>query len=103
MWQGWISLIIGVWLILSGLSSGLQGPFNMVLFGLLAVLVGFFLLRGWEGVFTGIFGIWLIISGFISGFVTAQNFIVIGILISIISIIKIYHAHRGVETKHKIA
>jgi len=103
MWQGWVSLIIGMWLILSGLFSGLQVPFNMVFFGILAVIVGFFLLRGWEGVFTGAFGIWLIISGFISGFITAQNFVVIGILISIISLFKILHVHRGVETKNKIA
>ena len=101
MWQGRISLVVGIWLIISGLISGLQGSFNMVLFGLLALIVGFFFLKGWEGMMSGIIGIWLIISGFVPGFITTQNFIVIGILISIISLIKIFHSHRGIETKHE--
>ena len=103
MWQGWISLLIGVWLIFSGLFSGLQSPFNLVFFGLLILILGFFLLKGWEGIVNGILGIWLIIGGFFSGFITAQNFVVVGILISTISIIRIFHLHRGVETKHKTA
>jgi hypothetical protein len=103
MWQGWISLIIGVWLIISGLISALQGPVNLVLFGLLAAIIGFFFLKGWEGTVSGILGVWLIISGFISGFITAPNFIVMGIVIAILSLIRIFHLHRGTETKHKTA
>lgn len=103
MWQAWLSFFIGIWLIISGSTSLLQGPVNMIIIGILMAIVGFFLLRGWEGFVNGILGIWLLISGFISGLITMQNFLVIGIMISIISIVRIFHLHRGGENKHKVA
>jgi hypothetical protein len=103
MWQSWISLVLGIWLIISGLIVGLQGSFSMVIIGLLAVIVSFFFLKGWEGVLNGILGVWLIICGFIHGLITTQNYLVVGILISIISLIRIFHSHRGIEKKHETA
>jgi hypothetical protein len=101
MWKAWTSFLVGVWLIISGSTSLLQGPVNMVIMGILMVIIGFFLLRGWEGFVNGIIGIWLLGSGFSSGLITMQNFLVIGIIISIISIIRIFHLHRDGEVMHK--
>jgi hypothetical protein len=103
MWHGWISLITGVWLIVSGIIPGLQDSVNLILFGLLAAIIGFFFLKGWEGTVNGILGVWLFISGFVSGLITAPNFLLIGIVISVLSLIRIFHLHRGTETKHKTA
>ena len=101
MWQSWISFVLGVWLILSGLISGLQGSVSMILTGILIALIGYLFLKGWEGMVNGILGLWLLISGIISGFVTVQNYLVIGILITVISLIRIFHVHRRIETKHE--
>lgn len=94
MWQGWLNLLLGLWLIISGLLTALQGPANMVIVGVLAVFIGFFLVRKWEGVAIGILGIWVLICGFITGFITTHNLLVTGIVISLISMINIFHAHK---------
>ena len=94
MWQGWISLIIGLWLITSGLITTFQGPTNMVIVGVLSIYTGFFLVRKWEGIVIGILGTWILICGFIAGFITTHNLIFTGIVISLISLITIFHKHK---------
>ena len=103
MWQSWVSFILGIWLILSGLISGLQGASNLILIGLIVAIVGFFYLKKWEGTVNGILGLWLFVCGFIPGLIMALNFLLIGLVIAVISMIRITHLHRGTETKHKTA
>lgn len=103
MWQGWISFIPGLWLIISGIISGIQGPGNMIIVGIITVILGFFLQRRWEGIINGILGIWLCLCAFIPGLITSPNFFITGILIVFISIIRIFHNHRSAEVKHKTA
>jgi hypothetical protein len=101
MWQGWLSFIIGIWLIISGMSTGLSSPFNIIIMGIAAAILGLFYLRAWEGMTISIIGLWLILCGVGLGLVTSANFILSGILISIFSLIKLDHLHRGIESRHK--
>jgi hypothetical protein len=103
MWQSWLTLIIGIWVTISGLYANLSGPVNIVIIGLLALLSGSLLLRRWEGLVTAAIGLWLLICGFSSMLLTAPNFLISGALIVVVSLISMFHVHHGIEGRHKAA
>ena len=103
MWQAWLSLIIGVWLIFSGIISDLQQVLNVFISGALLVLFSFFFLKGWEGVVNGFLGIWLVLCGLMAVLITPLNCLMIGILTLIVSGVRVFHIHSIVATKHKTA
>ncbi len=75
MWQGWISQILGLWLILSGLISSLQHPVT----GILTAVFGFWAYRHWQCIVNGILGLWLILSCIITTLIHPLNFIIVGL------------------------
>jgi len=103
MQYAWISLLLGTWLIISGLISGLQVPINLVLPGMAIAFLGMYLLKGWEGLVNSLIGIWIFICGFVPGLITKQNILVLGIVVSIMSLIKISHLHRVQKIEHTSA
>jgi len=86
MWQGWISFILGIWLIISGLIPALQYPINLVFIGVLSVIFGFWGIKLWSEVMNAILGIWIIASAFVYNMIIPQNFLVIGIAMGIFGI-----------------
>jgi uncharacterized membrane protein HdeD (DUF308 family) len=93
MWQGVVKLIIGAWLIISGLITALQSPLNLLIVGFVTAICCFQSAKIWQATVTGILGIWLFISGlsyFVlgsgHGLIAAWNFLIIGIIILILGI-----------------
>ena len=86
MWQGWVNLILGLWLILSGLVLSLQSSVNMIVVGILAAIFGFWAYKLWQGVVNGILGIWIFLSGIAFNLVNQVNFIVVGIIMGILGV-----------------
>ena len=80
MWQGWINLILGIWLIISGLIPSLQVVPNMLIVGILGAVFGFWLYKMWQGIVNGILGLWLIVSSLLLNLVLPLNFIIVGIV-----------------------
>jgi hypothetical protein len=83
MWQGWLNLILGVWLIISGFVSPLQSPANLIIVGILAAVFGFWSYKNWQGDVIGILGIWLLLCGIWFGILGPANFIIVGVLMII--------------------
>ena len=93
MWQGVVKLIIGAWLIISGLIAALQSPLNLLIVGFVTAVCCFQSAKIWQATVTGILGIWLFISGlsyFVlgsgHGLIAAWNFLIIGIIILVLGI-----------------
>ena len=89
MWQGKIQLIIGIWLILSGVVTLFQHPGNMLVIGFLLALCCFSSFKIWQAALVGVLGLWLFLCGLhdwmgISGkiMVSQLNFIFSGVLLS---------------------
>lgn len=83
MWQGWINLILGVWLIISGFIPSLQTPANFIIIGILAMVFGFWTYKNWLGDAAGILGIWLFLNGVWFHIFSPVNFIIVGVLLAI--------------------
>ncbi len=90
MWALWITLLIGLWLLFSGFTSSLVVNWNMVIFGIGAIVFGFIAYfanrKNWQGFITGFIGIWLLVSGIWLEFITSWNFLIFGILIAMLSL-----------------
>ena len=100
MWQGWISLILGLWLILSGLISSLQHPINLFITGVLAAVFGFWAYRHWQCIVNGVLGLWLILSGFITTLIHPLNFIIVGLVMGALGLwVGLSHPVRRMDTK----
>ncbi len=88
MWTGWINLILGVWTLISGLVSGLQGSVNYIIVGIILAILSFATAsKKWQGIISGILGIWLVLSGIVAGLQGGANLIIVGILIIIFGIL----------------
>ena len=86
MWQGWINLVLGVWLIISGLILSLQAPVNMIIVGILVAIFGLWVYKMWQGVANGILGVWIFLSGLFFNLAVTVNFIIVGIVIGILGL-----------------
>jgi len=86
MWQGWINLVIGVWLVISGIFATLQTPINMIIVGILAAIFGFWAYKMWQGIVNGVLGIWVLLSGLAFNLVIPVNFIVVGIVMGALGV-----------------
>jgi hypothetical protein len=89
MWQGWINVMTGLWVLSCGFFFDLRSFPNLwapgaviLIFGLWAGKRG----NSWQGFFNAIIGIWLILSGIAFNLNTTWNYIISGALISIIAI-----------------
>ncbi len=90
MWTFWIPFFIGLYLVISGFFSVLVRPWNIVVFGLLAVATGFLPMitgrRTWQGVIICLAGFWLFISGLFFNLVVSLNFYIFGAVIAAASL-----------------
>ena len=86
MWQLWVNFIVGIWVLLSGLIASLQGNINLIICGIIAAVLGFWVGKKWQGIIIGIAGIWLILSGIIAGLDAPINYIIVGIVVAILGI-----------------
>jgi len=86
MWQGWINLILGAWLIISAFVPSLQTPANLIIVGILAAVFGFWTYKNWQGDIAGILGIWMFLSGIWWNLLSPANFIIVGLLLGICSV-----------------
>jgi len=90
MWALWITLIIGIWFIISGLFPTLIANWNFIIFGIAAIIFGFTAFfsnkKLWQGLINGIIGIWMLLNGIWIALTGSWNFIVFGIVLLILSI-----------------
>ena len=100
MWKGSLSLILGIWLMISAFFPTMHIPGNMTIVGLLIAIDGLFVLRKWEGSLLGLFGLWLFFCGILFGLVNTLNFLIMGVLVTIISFLCIYHRHLKYTAIH---
>ncbi len=99
MWQGWINLILGVWLIISGFVGGLQTPANLIVVGILAAIFGFWAYKSWQGVVNGILGIWTLLSGLIFHLLAPANFLIVGVLMGIFGAWEAFGHRKQMQAK----
>jgi len=104
MYQGWIKLIIGVWLIISGLISYLMSPVNMMITGFIVAVCCFESYRLWQAMAIGSLGLWLFMSGIShqlmhTHLVSPINFFCVGILLSALGTYYILHDQKKFTSK----
>ena len=91
MWSVWITLLIGVWFFISGLIPNLSATWNLIIFGIAAIVFGFIAYfsnqKYWSGLINGIIGIWMLLCGIWFGLNGAWNFIIFGIIMVILALI----------------
>ncbi|MEJ2050991.1 MAG: hypothetical protein P8Y60_14340 [Calditrichota bacterium] len=95
MWQAWITFLSGLWIIFSGIVSGLTTSANAIIFGIVIAILSFWVARRWQGVVNGIIGLWLLLSGIVVSLSVAVNFIIVGIVVAILAL---WLALSGSET-----
>jgi|GEM_PF-3628874 len=88
MWKPWFTIIIGLWLFLSGL-PGVDIPAYPLVFGIIFFLIGL-LYRKWPGFFVVLLGVWTAVSAYFNILDTPTMFMVIGLLVSLFSLIQMY-------------
>ena len=86
MWYSWISFVLGIWFIISGIIPALQGNWNMIILGLVAAVFGFISYRTWQGIVNGIIGLWFFLSAIWFHLVLPWNFIILGVIMAALAI-----------------
>jgi len=101
MWQGWIDLAVGIWLIVSGFVPALRTPASMLVAGAVAIVFGFWgasRANSWQGTINGIIGIWLFLSAIWFSLVVPWNFFVFGVAVAILAIWNIAQNPENTQT-----
>ncbi len=101
MWQGWINVVLGIWMIVSGLVPSLQTPVNLIIVGLLIAIMGFWTYKTWQGIVNGILGLWLFVSGAIIHLLAPVNFIIVGLVVALLALWEALG--HPTEMRHKTA
>jgi hypothetical protein len=89
MWQGWMDLAAGIWLIISAFIPAIRTPASMIVGGIVVFVFGFWgaaRVNSWQGTINGIIGIWLFLSGVAFMLAVPWNFFISGVVIGILSI-----------------
>lgn len=105
MWQAWLDLAVGIWLIICGFVPALQTPASMIVAGIVAFVFGFWgaaRANSWQGTVNGIIGIWLFLSAVAFGLVVPWNFFISGIVVGILAIwnISVHEAPGQIHPAH---
>jgi hypothetical protein len=87
MWQSWSNMVIGLWMIFSGIVATLSASGNFIVTGILLAILGFWS-RGWKGTLIGLIGLWAIFSGFVPGLIVPANMIITGAVVTVLAIWK---------------
>jgi hypothetical protein len=87
MWQSWVNLLVGIWLMLSGIIPSIHSPASMIVGGIVAAICGFWAgAEKWPGIVTGFVGVWLIICGAWLALAVTWNFVIFGIIVGLLAI-----------------
>ena len=89
MWQSWINLIDGIWLILCGFITALRTPASMIVGGAVAIVLGYWSAvssKDWKRAVNGTIGIWLFLSGLWFNLDVRWNFLIFGVALLLISL-----------------
>ncbi len=89
MWQGWIDLIAGLWVLSCGFFNPLRTSVNMWIPGLVIFIFGLWAGKkgnSWQGFTNSLIGLWLFLSGLVFNLNVEWNFIVFGGLILLLSL-----------------
>ncbi len=84
MWINWNSFIIVLWIFFCRFFMNLRAEWNLIIFGILAIIFGFASYKSWQGIVNGIAGIWLFLSGIWFIIIGPANFIITGIIKAIL-------------------
>jgi hypothetical protein len=87
MWQAWVNVVLGLWLVVSGFISVVQVNWNMIICGILIALLVFTSSKEWPAIVVGIVGIWVFISGLIPTLIVPVNFIIVGLVVLVLSLV----------------
>ncbi len=97
MWQDWVNVILGIWLIIAGFIPSITASkgaslWNDLIVGIIVLILAAWVAKSrWPEWINVILGIWLIIAAFIPSIVASKsgnmwNDIIVGILIVIFGI-----------------
>ena len=89
MWQGWIDLIMGLWILSCGFSNHLELADNLWIPGLVVFVFGLWATmkgKSWQGFINSLAGLWLFLSGLFFSIVIGWNFIIFGVLITVLAL-----------------
>lgn len=89
MWQGWIDLIMGLWVLSCGFVNRMQVNDNMWIPGVMVLFFGLWSAKrgnSWQGFINSLFGLWLFLSGVFFALNTGWNFIIFGTIITILAL-----------------
>jgi hypothetical protein len=87
-----VKILIGIWLIISGMVGTLEHPVNLIIVGAFLAICCFLSSKTWQIITTGILGLWLFFSGMINvlgravSLVSSVNFVTMGLLVFILGI-----------------
>ncbi len=87
MWQGWITMLAGLWLTVASFFWRLQTKEDLIVTGIITVVFGFSDAKDWQGVFIGLLGIWILGSGLTNYLVLPLNFFLSGLTLAFLSLI----------------
>ena len=88
MWQSWISLVAGIWAIISGLVYSLVTPVNFLITGLVIAIFGFWAPSSavrWQGSINGIVGLFLVLCAFIMSLQMPVSFLIAGVAVLVLA------------------
>ena len=100
MWKAWVSFVLGLWLILSGIVSTLGVTANYIIVGIAVAVLGFWSSKEWQGIATGILGLWLILSGIISSLMAPINLMIVGVVVAALSLWEVLQKPRTPAPQH---
>ena len=103
MWTNWISFLIGLWIFFSGLVPRLRAEWNLIIFGILAVIFGFISYRNWQGITNGIGGVWLFLCGVWFIILAPANFVITGIIMALLGLWGALSETPQGEVSHRVA
>ncbi len=101
MWQAWVNVVLGIWMLISGFVPSLQTSINLIIVGLIIAIMGFTTYKTWQGIVNGILGLWLFVSGAIINLMAPANLIIVGLVVALIALWEAL-GHPG-EMRHKTA
>ncbi len=100
MWTAWISLVTGLWLIVSGFVNDFRKPSLMIIAGIIVFisgLWGFISTKSWEGILNCFVGIWLILCASWFDYFMSWNFFVTG---GIVFVFALWNLNEHPATEH---
>ncbi len=89
MWEGWINIAAGVWLIICGFIPELRTPVSMLAPGAIIFLLGAlgaYENRSWQSALNGAAGVWLFLSGIWFSLYVPWNFLVFGVFVGLLAV-----------------